>query len=387
MFAYNPMRLNIGSIGFCHYEMEPGAVSPDYVVFMCDESALLPRFMDYYTRSPAWLNSLALAGSGSVRERIYFKNLADYEFLLPSLEYQKAAIEILSAFDDKIALNRRMNETLEAMAQAIFYDWFVDFGPVRRKLEGATDPVAIMGGLTPDPARAAELAALFPQGLDEHGLPKGWTERALDEITFPIRRGIAPKYVDEGGALVINQKCIRDGRVSVGPARRHNHALRSVEGRELEVGDVLVNSTGVGTLGRLAQIWDIEEPTVADSHVTVVRADPTRISPLFLGVAMRPREPEIVALGEGSTGQTELSRGLLGRMGFIVPTREVITAFDELCGPIIERDRANMREQRTLAETRDYLLPRLMSGQVHVGNANREMEAVSASSWPHRQSA
>lgn len=89
---------------------------------------------------------------------------------------------------------------------------------------------------------------------------------------------------------------------------------------------------------------------------------------------MRPREPEIVALGEGSTGQTELSRALLGRLGFIVPDRALITAFDGLCGPIIERVRANMRETRTLAQTRDYLLPRLMSGQVRVGNV--ELEAA-----------
>ena len=79
----------------------------------------------------------------------------DCRVLIPDLETQDAICELLGSLNDKIELNRRMNETLEAMAQAIFRDWFVDFGPVRRKLAGETDPVAIMGGLTPHPARAA----------------------------------------------------------------------------------------------------------------------------------------------------------------------------------------------------------------------------------------
>jgi type I restriction enzyme S subunit len=89
--------------------------------------------------------------------------------------------EILGALDDKIELNRRMNETLEAMAQAIFRDWFVDFGPTRRKLAGLTDPVEIMGGLVQDPGRAAEVAALFPAALGDSGLPEGWSEQSIYE--------------------------------------------------------------------------------------------------------------------------------------------------------------------------------------------------------------
>ena len=84
----------------------------------------------------------------------------------------------LGSLDDKIELNRRMNETLEAMAQAIFRDWFVDFGPTRRKIEGATDPVEIMGGLVTDPERASQqMADMFPASFGDNGLPEGWTGR------------------------------------------------------------------------------------------------------------------------------------------------------------------------------------------------------------------
>jgi type I restriction enzyme, S subunit len=90
---------------------------------------------------------------------------------------ERGVAAVLGALDDKIELNRRMNATLEGMAQAIFRDWFVDFGPTRRKLAGITDPALILGGLT----ASAALAALFPAALGDNGLPEGWCRRPLSE--------------------------------------------------------------------------------------------------------------------------------------------------------------------------------------------------------------
>ena len=118
---------------------------------------------------------------------------------LPPYSEQVAIAELLGSLDDKIELNRRMNETLEAMAQAIFRDWFVDFGPTRRKLAGITDPVEIMGGLVQD-APARRTGALFPDALGDNGLPEGWEERPLRIYCF------ANLY---GGDTVIRQNCNR----------------------------------------------------------------------------------------------------------------------------------------------------------------------------------
>jgi type I restriction enzyme, S subunit len=95
-----------------------------------------------------------------------------------------------------------------------------------------------------------------------------------------------------------------------------------VEGRELQVGDVLVNSTGVGTLGRVAQVLDLDEPAVVDSHVTVVRAG-AALSWNYLGLSMMKRQAEIESMGEGTTGQTELSRGKLAVLKLVVPSASV----------------------------------------------------------------
>ena len=97
---------------------------------------------------------------------------------VPTPSDQKQIAEILGTLDDKIELNRRMNETLEEMARALFRDWFIDFGPTRRQMDGATDPAAIMGHAFPDD-KAAALAPLFPARLGEDGLPEGWGEKPV----------------------------------------------------------------------------------------------------------------------------------------------------------------------------------------------------------------
>lgn len=126
--------------------------------------------------------------SGSAQPQITRSALISRRIYWPEPYEQDAVSYILGSLDSKIELNRRMNETLEAMAQAVFRDWFVEFGPTRRKLEGATDPVTIMGGLVSDPTRAQELADLFPAALGDDGLPEGWRVAPLEQ-TLVLQRG------------------------------------------------------------------------------------------------------------------------------------------------------------------------------------------------------
>ena len=135
---------------------------------------------------------------------------------------------------------------------------------------------------------------------------RGWAVRPLRDLAGYLSRGIGPSYVESGGICVLNQKCIRDQRIDFSKARRHNEAKKPIDGRLLRRLDVLMNSTGVGTLGRAAQLWHLPEPSIVDSHVTVLRAAP-EVDPWFFGVGLTGREAEIESLAEGSTGQTERS--------------------------------------------------------------------------------
>jgi len=139
-----------------------------------------------------------------------------------------------------------------------------------------------------------------------------YNEVKLAELACFISRGITPSYTESDGICVVNQKCIRNGDLSLKEARLHDGKKRKVPVEKmLRPMDILVNSTGTGTLGRVAQVTGNISRTTVDSHVTIVRPS-GEVDPLFLGYAVKWRKPCIEALAEGSTGQTELSRIRLG---------------------------------------------------------------------------
>ncbi len=332
-------------------------------------SILSNRYLYYYFNSKGFLDLFnQWSGAGSTRAYLGITGQKKLPVVVPPIEWQHHISEILGSLDDKIELNRQMNETLEAMAQAIFRDWFVDFGPTRRKLEGATDPIIIMGGLVQDSGQAQALADLFPAMFRDNGLPENWKEKQVGDVTVLLKRGLAPSYSDNG-ILVINQKCIRNKAVNLAAARRHDAAKRPAKDRLLEEYDVVVNSTGVGTLGRVATVRGLKEAATADSHVTICRANTSEVSKLILSLFMEGQEAFIETMGHGSTGQTELSPASLSAMVFPVAPEPVQLAFDNLVMPLRDLVTSNSEHSLTLAETRDLLLPKLISGEIRLGEA------------------
>ena len=141
----------------------------------------------------------------------------------------------------------------------------------------------------------------------------------LDKACDLIKRGISPKYLETGGICVINQKCIRNHKIDFSKARRHNINLKKVpEERFIRKGDVLINSTGQGTLGRVAQVRkELLEKTTVDSHVTIVRPKQNLFNSNFFGNSLIKIEKQLQAAGEGTSGQTELSRSRLVNEFFV----------------------------------------------------------------------
>ena len=144
-------------------------------------------------------------------------------------------------------------------------------------------------------------------------MKKGWERKKLGEVCALINRGVAPKYIESGGLAVLNQKCVREHQISFELARRHDGAAKKVAPeRFIRLGDVLVNSTGTGTLGRVAQVRsEPPEPATVDTHITIVRPEPHRFYPDFFGYMLIQIEDEIARSGEGASGQTELARSTL----------------------------------------------------------------------------
>jgi len=197
-----------------------------------------------------------------------------------------------------------------------------------------------------------------------------WRANKLGDICELIKRGVAPKYVDEGGVCVLNQKCIRDHSVNYELARRHNLEVKSVNPeRYIQVGDVLVNSTGTGTLGRVAQIRSLpHEPTTVDTHVTIVRPKEGLFYNDFFGYMLIKIENEITLSGEGASGQTELARTTLEQkfdVSFpesIPEQKRIVAILDETYAGIslaVANAEKNLANARELFES--YLNERLLT--------------------------
>ena len=173
--------------------------------------------------------------------------------------------------------------------------------------------------------------------LGDRGMKAGWRTEPLNAVCQLINRGVSPAYVESGGGAGLNQKCIRDHAVNFDLGRRHNSAEKKVStDKFLRTGDVLVNSTGTGTLGRVAQLRNTPiEPTTVDSHVTVVRPKDGLFYPEFFGYALIAIEEQIQEGGEGCGGQTELARSKLAndfRISFpddISTQQRIVTLLDE----------------------------------------------------------
>src|SRR5271166_4612214 len=161
----------------------------------------------------------------------------------------------------------------------------------------------------------------------------GWQTKKLGDACSFLNRGVSPKYVDKDGIVVLNQRCVRDHRVNYEIARRHDIKAKNLSSeRLLQAGDVLVNSTGEGTLGRVAQLReDPPEPTTVDSHVTIVRPAPGMFFTEFFGYVLRDIEEELKKSGEGCGGQTELNRSVLAEK-FLIRFPEALPEQQRIVG-------------------------------------------------------
>ena len=189
-----------------------------------------------------------------------------------------------------------------------------------------------------------------------------WQKTSLGEVCAFVNRGISPKYCDDGGISVLNQKCIRNHALHFSLARRHDITAKAVpQPRLIQAGDVLVNSTGVGTLGRVAQVRAAPtEATTVDSHITIVRPREGMFFPDFFGYMLIAIEDQIKESGAGCGGQTELARATLANqftVSFptsILEQQHIVAKLDEAFAAIAkakENAEKNVANARAMFES------------------------------------
>lgn len=299
------------------------AYMTEHAVIVCANNLNNTHYLAYLLST---MNLGRLSGQ-SAQPGLSVKTLGIQEIMLPSIEYQNKVVALLSSLDEKIAVNNNINDNLQQQAAAIFRSWFVDCAP--------------FGGKAPDE----------------------WKNVTLEDITALISRGITPKYADDTDQIVINQKCIRNHTIDLSLARTHTPKV--INEKWLRFGDLLINSTGDGTLGRAAQVWFQPKNLTVDSHVTIAR--PAKENLIFyIGLWGILHEKEIESLHTGSTGQTELPRDRVKAMELRLPDNDTLDRFNALITPMAAAIVANQEENNRLAALRDAILPKLMSGEIDV---------------------
>jgi type I restriction enzyme S subunit len=357
-------------------------VRPDrQMTFNQDIKAITPtnrintQFLYYamLAQIPDLLGAVESAGHGTgVLPTDKLNALPIPELPLPE---QRAIAATLGALDDKIELNRRTCETLEAMARALFRDWFVDFGPTRRKAAGATDPVTILGHPLPDPRQAAVLAASFPDSFNSDGFPVGWKLSTIGEIS---------KNHSETMDLKKRQRVIfvNTGDVSQGAFLHANYSdakgLPGQAKKKIEVGDILYSEIRPKNK-RFAFVEFSAPDHVVSTKFMVLRTIST-VSPthLYFLVASPEAVEEFNRIAESRSGTfPQITFESIKHYPVTVASDDVMKAFNQILELFYGLQRANEQENQTLAQTRDLLLPRLMSGELRVADlASTEKETA-----------
>jgi type I restriction enzyme S subunit len=278
--------------------------------------------------------------------------LAKLPIPIPPAETREAIAAVLGALDDKIELNRRMNATLEAMARALFQSWFVDFDPVRAKLDGR-QPV----GLDP------ETAALFPEHLEETPLghtPKGWEVRSLDKIADYLNGLALQKYPPGDGPTlpVIKIAQLRKGD-SFG-ADRCNIDLPS--SYIVHDGDVLFSWSG----SLEVELW-CGGPGALNQHLFKVTSREFPKWFYYLWTHYHLEEFRLIAADKATT-MGHIQRGHLSSAKVLIPPRPLLEAMSRTMLGLIDQLIASKIQSRTLTTLRDMLLPQLLNGSLDITN-------------------
>ncbi|MGH8067337.1 MAG: restriction endonuclease subunit S [Candidatus Entotheonellia bacterium] len=327
-----------------------------------------PRFISYFLRS---LDFLAYSDKAAV-PGLNRNHLHTARVRFPTdVAEQRAIAHILGTLDDKIELNQRMNETLEAMARAIFQSWFVDFDPVHAKAEGR------------DPGLPKEIADLFPDRFEDSELgdiPAGWSIKTIEDVAERVAMGPfgssikVETFVPEGVPIISGQHLhgfiLEDSTFNF---ITHEHASR-LSNAAVQRGDVVF--THAGNIGQAAFIPKTSryERYVISQRQFYMRCDLSQVNPTFIALYFNsPEGRHLLLANTSSSGVPSIARPVtyLRSIQIPVPSKSVLDAFERLVRPLLHQYSQNLDVNRTLAALHDTLLPKLISGDLRVKDAER----------------
>ena len=297
------------------------------ITWFHDYNWIFYKYLFYRICSSLGKESLSHAQIWSTQQAYTIVALKKCSILLPPLPEQKAIAGVLSAFDDKIELLKAENQTLEEMGQTLFKEWF----------------------------------GKYKVG---DNLPDGWKIGKLGDIVSINKRWITPEYNYNKDIMVISQKSIRNSIIDLNEVYWHDKNKKYDEELNLQFMDTLINSMWTWTLGRISP-YILHQPATLHSCVTLLRSN-NKSNPYYLYLLVKSLENIITDMWTWSTGQTSLKNSDLWNLEIIIPSKTVMDNFEEIIKPLYKKISINLEEIQSLSNTRDQLLPKLMSWEVRV---------------------
>jgi type I restriction enzyme S subunit len=344
------------------------ALGQNLVLLRADGKHVHPELLRWLVRSPAWWHQInAFINVGAVFDSLKCADIPKFQLPIPPLADQRTISEFLGALDDKIELNRQMNETLEAMARALFKSWFIDFDPVRAKAEGR------------DPGLPPAIADLFLARLTDSELgeiPNGWVVGALENTADLLREQTNPFDFPD---TVFHHYSIPAFDNEQHPIVEQGDAIKSMKFR-VRAGTILLSKLNP----EIERVW-IADPTAGEEAVCstefLVLRPRLPFGRGFLYCLLRSAElreaVRAVTTGTSNSHQRARVDSVLGISISLAPEK-LVNRFEVLIEPMIQRGLSARREARTLAALRDALLPKLISGEIRVKEAERLVAEAAA---------
>lgn len=295
-------------------------------------------FTHWIMRTSGYRDEILASCTGSTVKHTSPSRILAFKFMLPPVAEQQAIVSILGALDNKIELNRRMNETLETMARSIFKDWFVDFGPTRAKMKSRASYLS------------SDIWSLFSDRVDVEGKPEGWNKPPLITVC-ELKRGYdLPSQSRKSGPIPIIS--------SSGPTGWHSEAMVTgpgiVTGRYGTIGQVFTCRADFWPLNTTLYVRDFKRNPYWFVYHTLLGLDFTKYS--------------------DKAAVPGVNRNALHLEQVTISPPELLQRFDEIVTPLMSRVEANTDQVETLASLRDLLLPKLMSGELRVKDAEKAVE-------------
>jgi type I restriction enzyme, S subunit len=318
------------------------------VLLRPDRERVEPAYLLYALQSRTVQHEIRVnEGTGSTVSNLRIPLLEALPIPVPDLCRQRAIAHILGTLDDKIELNRRMSETLEAMARALFKSWFVDFE------HAATD-------------------SQFPE-TELGPIPSKWSIGRLAEVCRAIFSGGTPSTSEPGywggGVPWLSSGETRSTLIIDTEKSITLEGVQNSSTRLAPAGATVIASAGQGHTRGQTSLLTFD--SYVNQSVVVLQADETRSSDLYLFFDLERRYEQFRQLSDGHSSRGSLTTRLLADLRVVVPPKDLVAAFDRVAGPLVARMTECLHESRTLAALRDTLLPKLISGELRVRDAER----------------